>query len=282
MNDASLVLSRRAFAVTALASGFAASVQPGAAQSPMKTGAEGLTAGEVKIPVQDGEIPAYRAMPATGGPFPTVLLIHEIWGVHEYFQDVCRRFAKQGYCAVAPELFARQGDASKLTDIPSILRDIVSKVPDAQVMSDLDATAAWAAQSSNGDADRLGVTGFCWGGRQVWLYAAHNPQLKAGVAWYGRVVGSPSELTPRHPIDLAAQLKAPVLGLYGGADSGIPVETVERMRDAARAAGKTVEIVVYPDAPHAFHADYRPSYRAEAAADGWKRCLAWFEQRGVA
>ena len=282
MNDASPVLSRRAFAVTALASGFAASVQPGAAQSPINTGAEGLTAGEVKIPVQDGEIPAYRAMPATGGPFPTVLLIHEIWGVHEYFQDVCRRFAKQGYCAVAPELFARQGDASKLTDIPTILRDIVSKVPDAQVMSDLDATAAWAAKSSKGDPDALGVTGFCWGGRQVWLYAAHNPQLKAGVAWYGRVVGSPSELTPRHPIDLAAQLKAPVLGLYGGADSGIPVETVERMRDAARSAGKTVEIVVYPDAPHAFHADYRPSYRAEAAADGWKRCLAWFEQRGVA
>ena len=282
MNDASPVLSRRAFAVTALASGFAASVQPGEAQSPMKTGSEGLTAGEVKIPVQDGEIPAYRAMPATGGPFPTVLLIHEIWGVHEYFQDVCRRFAKEGYCAVAPELFARQGDASKLTDIPSILRDIVSKVPDAQVMSDLDATAAWAARSSKGDPDALGVTGFCWGGRHVWLYAAHNPQLKAGVAWYGRVVGQPSELTPKHPIDLAAELKAPVLGLYGGADSGIPVESVEKMRDAAEAAGKTVEIVVYPDAPHAFHADYRPSYRAEAAADGWERCLGWFGEHGVA
>jgi carboxymethylenebutenolidase len=283
MNDVGFGLSRRAFAVTAaLASGFAASVQPSAAQSPIKTSADGLVAGEVKIPVKDGEIPAYRAMPASGGPFPIVLLIHEIWGVHEYFQDVCRRFAKEGYCAVAPELFARQGDASKMTDIPSILRDIVSKVPDAQVMSDLDATAAWAAKSSKGDSNEVAVTGFCWGGRHTWLYAAHNPQLKAAVAWYGRVVGSPSELNPKHPIDVAAELKAPVLGLYGGADSGIPVDTIEKMRDAAKAAGKTVEIVVYPDAPHAFHADYRPSYRAEPAADGWKRALAWFKQHGVA
>ena len=282
MNDLSLGLSRRAFAVTALATGFAASVQPSAAQSPIKTSAEGLVAGEVKIPVKDGEMPAYRAMPAGGGPFPVVLLVHEIWGVHEYFQDVCRRFAKEGYCAVAPELFARQGDASKISDIPTILKDIVSKVPDAQVMSDLDAAAAWAAKSSKGDPAKLAITGFCWGGRHVWLYAAHNPQLKAGVAWYGRVVGAASELTPKQPIDLAAELKAPVLGLYGGADSGIPVESVEKMRDAAKAAGKTVEIVVYPDTPHAFHADYRPSYRAEAAADGWKRCLAWFKQHGVA
>jgi carboxymethylenebutenolidase len=282
MNDAGFALSRRAFAVTALASGFAASVRPTAAQSPIKTSAEGLTAGEVKIPVRDGEIPAYRAMPASGGPFPTVLLIHEIWGVHEYFQDLCRRFAREGYCAVAPELFARQGDASKMTDVQAILRDIVSKVPDAQVMADLDATAAWAAKSSKGDPNELGVTGFCWGGRHTWLYAAHNPKLKAAVAWYGRVVGNPTELNPKHPIDVAAELKAPVLALYGGADSGIPVETVEKMRDAARAAGKTVELVVYPDAPHAFHADYRPSYRPEAAADGWRRCLAWFKQHGVA
>jgi carboxymethylenebutenolidase len=282
MNDVDFILSRRAFAVTALASGFAASVQPSAAQSPIKTGAEGLTAGEVKIPVKDGEIPAYRAMPATGGPFPIVLLIHEIWGVHEYFQDVCRRFAKEGYCAVAPELFARQGDASKIADIPVILRDIVSKVPDAQVMADLDAAAAWAVKSSKGDPAKLAVTGFCWGGRHAWLYAAHNPQLKAGVAWYGRVVGAASELNPKHPIDVAAELKAPVLGLYGAADSGIPVDSVEKMRDVAKATGKTVELVVYPDAPHAFHADYRPSYRAEPAADGWKRCLAWFKQHGVA
>jgi len=281
MNDAGFTLSRRAFAVTTLASGFAASVRPSAAQSPIKTSADGLVAGEVKIPVKDGEIPAYRAMPATGGPFPIVLLVHEIWGVHEYFQDVCRRFAKEGYCAVAPELFARQGDASKIADIPAILRDIVSKVPDAQVMSDLDAAAAWAAKSSKGDANELAITGFCWGGRKVWLYAAHNPQLKAGVAWYGRVVGAASELNPKHPMDVAAQLKAPVLGLYGAADSGIPVDSVEKMRDAAKAAGKKVELVVYPDAPHAFHADYRPSYRAEPAADGWKRCVAWFKQHGV-
>jgi carboxymethylenebutenolidase len=282
MNQAGLALSRRAFAVATLASGFAASVRPGAAQSPIKSSADGLVAGEVKIPATDGEIPAYRAMPEAGGPFPIVLLIHEIWGVHEYFQDLCRRFAKEGYCAVAPELFARQGDASKMADTATILREIVSKTPDAQVMGDLDATAAWAVKSSKGDPDELGVTGFCWGGRHVWLYAAHNPQLKAGVTWYGRIVGPASELHPRQPLDVAAELKAPVLGLYGGADSGIPVDTVEKMRDAAKAAGKTVEIVIYPDAPHAFHADYRPSYRAEAAVDGWKRCLAWFARHGVA
>lgn len=282
MNHVGFTLSRRAFAMTALTSGFALSVQPTSAQSPIQTGAEGLIAGEVRIPAQDGAIPAYRAMPDSGGPFPTVLVIHEIWGVHEHFQDVCRRFAHAGYCAVAPELFARQGDAAKVADIQQILRDIVSKVPDRQVMSDLDAAAAWAAKESEGDPAKLGVTGFCWGGRHVWLYAAHNPQLKAAVAWYGRVVGQASELNPKHPIDVAAELKAPVLGLYGAADSGIPVDTVEKMRDAARAAGKTVEIVVYPDAPHAFHADYRPSYRAEPAKDGWNRCLAWFRRHGVA
>ena len=282
MNDAGFTLSRRAFAVTALASGFAASVRPSAAQSPIKTNADGLVAGEVKIPVKDGEIPAYRAMPASGGPFPVVLVLHEAWGVHEYLQDVCRRFAKEGYCAVAPDLFARQGDPSKIADVQQIVREIMAKVPDAQAMGDLDATAAWAAKSSKGDADKLAVTGFCWSGRLVWLYAAHNPKLKAAVAWYGRVAGSPTELNPQHPIDLAAELKAPVLGLYGAADAGIPVEGLEKLRDAAKAAGKTVEIVVYPDAPHAFHADYRPSYRAEPAADGWKRCIAWFKQHGVA
>lgn len=281
MNDLSVTFSRRAFAVTALATGFALSVRPTAAQSPIRTSAEGLVAGEVKIPVSDGAMPAYRAMPASGGPFPTVLVIHEIWGVHEHIQDVCRRFAHEGYCAVAPELFARQGDAAKIADIQTILRDIVAKTPDAQVMSDLDATAAWAAKESKGDPAKLAATGFCWGGRQVWLYAAHNPQLKAATAWYGRVIGQPSEMNPKHPIDVAAELKAPVLGLYGAADAGIPVETVEKMRQAATAAGKTVEIVVYPDAPHAFHADYRPSYRGEPAKDGWRRMIDWFRRHGV-
>ncbi len=209
-------------------------------------------------------------------------MVQEVFGVHEHIKDLCRRLAKLGYFAVAPELYARQGDVSKLTDFADI-RKIVSKVPDAQVMSDLDATAAWAKESG-GDTSKLGITGFCWGGRIVWLYSAHNPDLKAGVAWYGRLVapaGEADELHPKQPVDLAAALKAPVLGLYGGDDQGIPQESVEKMRAAIKEAGKPAEIHVYPDTPHAFLADYRPSYRAEPAADGWKRMLAWFKANGV-
>ncbi|MFO0954777.1 MAG: dienelactone hydrolase family protein [Isosphaeraceae bacterium] len=272
--------SRRQFAVTTLAAGFALAVQPVGAQT-ITTGTEGLEAGEVKITVKDGTIPAYRAMPATGGPFPVVLVVQEIFGVHEHIKDICRRFAKLGYLAVAPELYARQGDVSKLTDFPEILK-IVSKVPDEQVMSDLDAAVAWAKGTGKADTAKLGVTGFCWGGRIVWLYSAHNPGLKAGVAWYGRVVGPNDPLHPKNPIDLAAQLKAPVLGLYGGADTGIPNASVEQMRNALKAAGKPSEIVLYPDTPHGFHADYRPSYRKDKAEDGWKRLLAWFKDNGVA
>jgi carboxymethylenebutenolidase len=274
-------LSRRDMVVTSLATGFALAVQPVAAQTTITTDATGLDAGEVKIPTGNGEIPAYRAMPGSGGPFPIVLVVQEIFGVHEHIKDVCRRFAKLGYMAIAPELYARQGDVSKIADIPTIQREVVSKVPDAQVMADLDAAVAFAKASGKGDAARLGITGFCWGGRIVWLYAAHNPNLKAGVAWYGRLVGDPSPNTPKHPVDLAAELKAPVLGLYGGADQGIPVSTTERMKQACQAAGKTCEFVVYPDTPHAFNADYRPSYRAEAAQDGWRRLQAWFKQHGV-
>ncbi|MBL0140798.1 MAG: dienelactone hydrolase family protein [Betaproteobacteria bacterium] len=272
--------TRREFVMTTLATGFAAAVQPVVASTQITTDAKGLAAGEVKIAVKDGEIPAYRAMPEGGKSLPTVLVVQEIFGVHEHIKDICRRLAKAGYLAIAPELYARQGDVSKLDDISQIL-PIVSKVPDAQVMSDLDAAAAWAAQHG-GDAARLAVTGFCWGGRITWLYAAHNPKVKAGVAWYGRVAGTTNELMPANPIDLVAKINAPVLGLYGGADAGIPNDTVDRMRAALKAAGKKSEIHTYADVPHGFHADYRPSYRKEAADDGWKRLLAWFRKYDVA
>lgn len=272
--------NRREFLVTALGAGFALAVLPVAAET-ITTDSRGLTAGPVTIPVADGMIPAYRALPENGEDLPLVLVVQEIFGVHEHIRDVCRRLAKRGYFAVAPELYARQGDVSKLETITQIIERVVSKVPDAQVLADLDATTAWAAASGQVDAERLAITGFCWGGRIVWLYAAHNPALKAGVAWYGRLTSQRDELQPRHPLDLAAQLKAPVLGLYGGADTGIAVEDVERMRTALKAAGQSSEIVVYPDAPHGFHADYRPSYRKDAAEDGWQRMLMWFRQHGV-
>jgi len=272
-------LSRRDFMVTSLATGFALAVVPNAEAETIVTDSKGLTAGEVKIPVEGGEIPAYRAAPAGPGKYPVVLVVQEIFGVHEHIRDVCRRLAKQGYFAVATELYARQGDVSKLEDIKAI-QAVVAKVPDTQVLSDLDRTVAWA-KAQGADTQKLAVTGFCWGGRITWLYTAHNPDIKAGVAWYGRLLGQPSEMTPRHPIDLVKDLKAPVLGLYGGADTGIPLDTVEKMREALKSAGKAGEIVVYPDTPHAFHADYRPSYRKEAAEDGWRRMLAWFKQNGV-
>jgi len=273
--------TRRGFVVTSLAAGFALAVQPVSAQT-ITTDTEGLEAGEVQIPVPDGKIPGYRAMPAKGGPFPVVLVVQEIFGVHEHIKDICRRLAKLGYLAVAPELYARQGDVSKITDFKEIFSKVVSKVPDAQVMSDLDATVAWAKDSKKGDTARLGITGFCWGGRIVWLYAAHNPNLKAGVAWYGRLVGDADPLHPKHPVDVAAAINAPILGLYGGDDQGIPIESVEKMRAALKAAKKEAEIIVYPNTPHAFYADYRPSYRKVQADDGWKRLQAWFKEHGVA
>jgi len=273
--------TRRDFIVTVLAAGFAAAVHPIAAQTVIQTDSKGLIAGEVKIPVKDGQVPAYRAMPEKGKNFATVLVVQEIFGVHEHIRDVCRRLAKLGYLAVAPELFARQGDVSKMTDIKEILEKVVPRVPDAQVMGDLDATAAWAAQN-NGNAAKLGITGFCWGGRIVWLYAVHNPKLRAGVAWYGRLTGDKDELRPRQPLDLAASIKAPVLGLYGAEDQGIPVEIVEMMQDDLKAAKSPSEIVIYPDAPHGFHADFRSSYRAGPAQDGWKRLQQWFKKHGVA
>lgn len=273
-------MTRRQFiATTALATGFTLAVQP-IAESSITTNATGLVAGAVQIPVKDGEIPAYRAQPARGTNFPIVLVIQEIFGVHEHLQDICRRFAKLGYLAIAPELFVRQGNVSKLGSVDEI-RQVVAKVPDAQVLSDLDAVADWAVKSAKGNADRLAITGFCWGGRITWLYSAHNPNVKAGVAWYGRLVGNASDLTPKHPIDIAAILKVPVLGLYGGKDTGIPIDTVDQMKERLRSGSSQSEIVVYPDAPHAFFADYRPSYREAEAKDGWKRLQAWFKQHGV-
>ena len=276
--------NRRDFVRTSVGSGFAAAVLPVMAQTVVKTDTLGLIAGEVSIPVGDFKMPAYRAAPANRANAPVVLVISEIFGVHEHIADVTRRFAKAGYYAVAPELFDRQGDASSYGEIAKLMAEVISKVPDAQVMGDLDATVAWAKAQGAG-VDRTAITGFCWGGRITWLYAAHNPSVKAGVAWYGRLVGTASALTPAHPVDLAARLSAPVLGLYGGQDGGIPLDTVDKMKIAlasGSAAAKKSEFMVYPDAPHAFHADYRPSFRKEAAEDGWKRCLAWFKAQGVA
>lgn len=275
--------TRRTALKVALGVGYAASTLPTLAQTAIKTSADGLTVGEVTIDVNGFGMPAYRAAPAGKTGLPVVLVLSEIFGVHEYIADTTRRFARAGYLAIAPELFVRQGDAQSYGEMARLMAEVISKVPDAQVMGDLDATVRWAA-ANGGDTAKLGVTGFCWGGRQTWLYAAHNPAVKAGVAWYGRLVGQNTELTPRHPVDVAGRLHGPVLGLYGSADTGIPLDTVDKMKVAlasGNAASRASTFVVYPDAPHAFHADYRPSFRKEPAEDGWKRALAWFSQHGV-
>jgi carboxymethylenebutenolidase len=273
-------LSRRGFVKTAVGGSFAAAVLPVTAQT-IKTDSEGLTVGEVTIPVGDFRMPAYRAQPAGKANLPVILVVSEIFGVHEHIADVARRFAKLGYLAIAPELFVRQGDAQSYGEISKLIAEVISKVPDAQVMGDLDATVAWA-KANGGDTSRLGITGFCWGGRTTWMYAAHNAAVKAAVAWYGAVARSnvPGDKTP---LEVAASIKAPVLALYGGADAGIPNDTIEKMMAALKAAGNTKsELVLYPDTPHAFHADYRPSYRKQQAEDGWKRATAWFKAHGVA
>ncbi|MFZ1246003.1 MAG: dienelactone hydrolase family protein [Azonexus sp.] len=274
---------RRSFIVTSLGVGFALATQPVMAQTAIKTDEVGILAGEIKVPVKDGEMVAYRALPAALVKPAVVLVVSEIFGAHEHIRDICRRLAKLGYCAIAPELFARQGDPRKIASIPEILEKIIAKTPDAQVLSDLDACVAWAA-SNGADTSRLAVTGFCWGGRITWLYSAHNAAVKAGVAWYGKLVGASNAFTPRHPIELVGELKAPVLGLYGGLDTGIPMETIEAMEkllQQGNAVAKSSEIHIYDNAPHAFNADYRPSYRKEEAEDGWQRMLAWFRKNGV-
>lgn len=274
--------TRRTALQAAVGLGYAAAAAPLMAQTAIATSAEGLDAGDVSFTVGGFKVPAYRAAPAGKTGLPVVLVIQEIFGVHEYIADTCRRFAKAGYLAIAPQLYARQGDAAGYTEIGRLMAEVVSKVPDAQVMADLDGALQWAG-ANGGDLARVGITGFCWGGRIVWLYAAHGP-VKAGVAWYGRLVGQASELTPKHPVDVAPILKAPVLGLYGEKDSGIPLDTIDKMKTAlagGTAAAKASQFVVYPDAPHAFHADYRASYRKAAAEDGWSRALAWFKSHGV-
>jgi carboxymethylenebutenolidase len=275
--------TRRTALKAAIGVGYAAAVMPVMAQTAISTSAEGLKAGPVKYTVNGFEVPAYAAAPAGKTGLPVILVIQEIFGVHEYIADTCRRFAKLGYLAIAPELYARQGDAKSYTDIPKLQADIVSKVPDAQVLADLDGALSYAS-ANGGNVAKAGITGFCWGGRIVWLYAATG-KVKAGVAWYGRLVGQPSELTPRHPVDVAASLQAPVLGLYGGKDQGIPLDTVDKMKAALATgtpAAKASSFVVYPEAGHAFHADYRPSYVKSAADDGWQRATAWFKANGVA
>lgn len=276
-------LDRRSFVTTALAGGFAAATLPISATT-LTTDTAGLIAGEVQIPVADGEIPAYFARPAAAGAWPVVLVVQEIFGVHEHIRDICRRLAKRGAFAIATELFARQGNPATVVDRQALMRDIVAKVPDQQVMQDLDASVAWArAQGARG---KLGITGFCWGGRITWLYAAHSPELAAGVAWYGRLVGQPNDLQPKHPIDVAAVLRAPVLGLYAGEDAGIPLSTVEQMQLALQAAGvsdaaKASSIRVYPQAQHGFYADYRAAYRAEDAAPAFESACQFFVEHGL-
>ncbi len=276
----SMGVGRREFLAGAtMVAGFALAAQPVGAQV-VSTDGRGIVEGMTGFPSAGIQVPAYLARPEAGTNWPVVLVVQEIFGVHEHIRDICRRLAKRGYLALAPELYVRQGDPKTAPDIPTIVQTIVSRVPDAQVIADLDAAADWAA-TQGGDPERLAITGFCWGGRITWLYAAHNRRLKAAVAWYGRLTGPLSDITPRQPHDVAALLAAPVLGLYGGADPSIPLETIETMRDRLKAAGKEAEIVVYPEAPHGFNADYRPSYRKDAAEDGWRRLLDWLSRHGV-
>lgn len=280
--------SRRTALKAALGVGYAAAAMPIMAQTAVKTSSDGLKTGEITFEVNGFKVPAFYAAPAGKTSLPVILVIQEIFGVHAYIADTARRFAQAGYLAIAPEFFARQGDPSKYNEMAKLMTEVVAKVPDEQVMADLDGAVKWAG-ANGGDLAKVGITGFCWGGRITWLYAEQSRNVKAAVAWYGRLVGTPSALTPTHPLDLAAGLKAPVLGLYGGQDSGIPVATVNQMKEAladagsqGNAAAKASEFVVYPDAPHAFHADYRPSYRKEAAEDGFQRAMAWFKANGVA
>jgi len=279
--------NRRTAMKVALGVGYAATAMPIMAQTAIKTSSEGLSTGEAIYDVDGFSVPFFYAAPAGKKNLPVILVIQEIFGVHEYIADTCRRFAKAGYLAIAPELYARQGDPASYSQMAKLMAEVVSKVPDAQVMGDLDGAVKWAGENG-GNLKKVGITGFCWGGRITWLYAEQSKHIKAGVAWYGRLVGTASALTPKHPLDLAADLKAPVLGLYGGQDGGIPLTTINQMKDALAAAGakgnaaaKASEFVVYKDAPHAFHADYRPSYRKEPAADGFARALAWFKENGV-
>lgn len=272
-------LARRGMMMTGLISGFTLATQRVEAQA-IHTDSDGIEAGEVQIPTNNGKLPAYAAHPAKPGTFPVVLVNEEIFGVHEYIKDVCRRLAKLGYLAVATEYYARIGDLSKMTDAGQIMTDVILKAPDAQYMADINSTLAWAL-NGRGSSTRVGVIGFCRGGRQTWLYAARSPHLKAAVAFYGPLGGMPSPIQPQTALDVAADLKCPLLGLYGGKDQSIPVDMVRAAEAKAKAAHKIVDIVIYPDAPHGFHADYRPSYRQQDADDAWARAVAWLKRFGV-
>ncbi|GAB7128070.1 dienelactone hydrolase family protein [Silvimonas sp. JCM 19000] len=271
---------RRDFLIASIATGFALAVKPVAA-STIITDETGLKTATVGITAPGGPMPAYTARPANArAALPTIIVIQEIFGVHEHIQDLCRRLAKLGYLAIAPELYFRQGDPRKYPDIEKLLSEVVAKVPDAQVMTDLDATAAWAS-SNGGDSKKLAVTGFCWGGRETWLYAAHNPNILAAAAWYGPIEPPKSPIKPDNPIDIAASLKVPVIGFYGGKDQGISQDSLADMKKALTEAHKNFDINIYPDAGHGFNADYRPSYNAEAAHDAWNKMLAWFKKYGM-
>jgi carboxymethylenebutenolidase len=274
---------RELLAAGVAAAGYAAAAGPVSAAA-IHTPDDGLEAGMVEVPSEGAALRAYRARPQGDAQAPPVLVVHEIFGLHEYIRDVCRRLARDGYMAVAPDLYQRQGDPARLDGVEAILEQIVARVPDAQVMADLDATLDWA-RGHGGQPFVSGITGFCWGGRIVWLYAAHQPLLTAGVAWYGRLAGDVREQTPRHPMDLDTDHMAPVLGLYGGADRGIPLETIFEMRKKLTAheidIQRRSEIMIFPTAPHGFHADYRDSYRELDAREGWRRMLEWFHRHGL-
>jgi len=274
--------SRRGFLASSVATGFAVSAGPLMAQTMIKTSMDGLEGGDVKIPTIGGDMPGYYAAPKKAGKFPVILVAGEIWGAHEHIKDVCRRLAKAGYFAVANEPYWKIGELWKLENIKEVIAG-ANKLPDEQAFNDLDSTVRWAEKQPKANVKKIGITGFCRGGRTVWMYTAHSKQVKAGVAWYGGLTPAPPAITTT-PMDITDKLNAPVLGLYGGADQGIPVQLVERLRAGLLAFGKDTESIihVYPDTPHAFNADYRPSYRKEAAEDGWKRMLAWFKKHGVA
>jgi carboxymethylenebutenolidase len=274
-------LSRRGFFMTAsaaTAAGYTLLAGPVRADV-ITTDTSGLNVGEAKVKVAEGEMPVYFARPANVANPPIILVAMEIFGLHEYIRDVARRLAKLGAFAIAPDYYFRKGDLTKITEFKDLM-PLVNAKADSELFADLDATVAWA-KSQGGDAERLGIMGFCRGGRNVWLYSTHNPNLKAGVAFYGTLADAHSEAMPKNALDLAAEVKAPVLGLYGAADTGLSVEQVEKMKAELQAAGKTAEFKIYPDAPHGFHADYRPSYRKEAAEDGWLQMQAWFKKYKV-
>jgi carboxymethylenebutenolidase len=274
-------VDRRDFLKVALGTGFAAAVMPVSAQTVIKTDSAGLSTGTFHISVNGQAVPVYRAAPEGKSNLPVLLVVSEIFGVHEHIADVARRFARQGYLALAPDLFVRHGDAGKAASIADLIKDIISKTPDAEVMADLDACVAWA-KANGGNVDKLAITGWCWGGRITWMYAAHNPGVKAGVAWYGRLVGAPNSISPANPVDIAPGLKVPVLGLYGAKDSGIPLESIGQMKAALAKGNSKSDFVVYPDSGHGFHADYRPGYVEADAKDGFARALAWFRANGAA